>query len=42
MEIKSNKLRIWYNNTYKNLVGVGETPHKHLKSYECSIILQGT
>jgi mannose-6-phosphate isomerase-like protein (cupin superfamily) len=39
---KSNKLQIWYNNTDKSWVGDGETPHKHLDSDECFIVLQGT
>ena len=38
----SHHLQIWYNNTDKNWVGRGETPHKHLQSDECFIVLSGT
>lgn len=39
---QSTKLQIWYNNSKKSWVDNGETPHKHLESDECFIVLSGT
>ena len=39
---KSHKIQIWYNNTNESWVGKGESPHKHLESDECFIVLRGT
>lgn len=38
----SSQLQIWYNNTDKSWVGLGEVPHKHLLCDECFIVLRGT
>lgn len=38
----SRQFQIWYNNTPQSWVGSGETPHKHLESDECFIILHGS
>ncbi len=39
---ESKSLQIWYNNTEKSWIGDGELPHKHLRSDECFIVLNGT
>jgi mannose-6-phosphate isomerase-like protein (cupin superfamily) len=39
---QSQQLQIWYNNTDKNWVGDGETPHLHTLSDECFIVLSGS
>jgi hypothetical protein len=38
---KSQILQIWYNKTNKSWVGEGEILHKHEKSDECFIVLEG-
>jgi mannose-6-phosphate isomerase-like protein (cupin superfamily) len=39
---KSDRLQIWYNNTNESWVCDGESPHKHLNSDECFIVLKGS
>lgn len=39
---KSDRLQIWYNNTNESWIAEAETPHKHLTSDECYIILKGS
>ncbi len=39
---QSDKLQIWYNHTDKSWLEDSETPHKHLQSDECFIVLRGT
>lgn len=39
---KSDRLQIWYNKTNESWIGDGESPHKHLESDECFIVLEGS
>ncbi|MSP14648.1 MAG: cupin domain-containing protein [Chloroflexi bacterium] len=39
---QSQQLQIWYNKTDLSWVGSGETPHMHLLSDECFIVLAGS
>ena len=39
---KSERLQIWYNNSDESWIDDAETPHKHLASDECFIILKGS
>jgi len=38
----SERLQIWYNNTDESWIDGAETPHKHLNSDECFIIIEGS